>query len=333
MNFYVVGLAAVLSAYASVSLAAAAGLRLAWPALRRSLGRVAPRGRAACLLALRLAPTAAGLILGAGLVLPAFAAFEPRDTREAIGPIVAVLGGFGLLMLAVPAVQLARVACKTADAVAAWSRLSSTIGIPEAGVPVLRLNTTRPLIALAGVRRPRLFIAAPVLDKLSARHIAAIAAHELAHLSARDNAKRLIWTAVFDPVAWSRAGREMLADWELAVEEAADEQAIAGGSTSRAGLAGALVAAARLAPSGSWPELSMSAFYRSSNLERRVRRLLEEPPAAIPRGSGRGRILGVTLLFLALGWMLSVYELRRPVQSFVELAVRAGTPSTSAGSR
>jgi hypothetical protein len=284
-------------------------------------------------MAVRLAPTAAGLLLGAGLVLPAFAAFEPRDTREAIGPIVAVLGGLGLLLLAVPAVRLTRVARKTEKAVAGWSRVSSPVGIPGAGVPVLRLNTTLPLIALAGVRRPRLFIAAPVLDKLSARHVAAIAAHELAHLSARDNAKRLVWTAVFDPVACSRAGREMRADWELAVEEAADEEAIATGSTSRSGMAGALVAAARLAPSGSWPEMSMSAFYRSSNLERRVRRLLEESPVALPRGSRRGPAFGIALLLLALGWMLAAYELRRPVQSVVELAVRAGVATTSAGSR
>ena len=56
---------------------------LCGPILRRLSG-YAPSIRTRALGAIRLSPALAGLVVSAGIVLPLFTWFEPRDTRETI---------------------------------------------------------------------------------------------------------------------------------------------------------------------------------------------------------------------------------------------------------
>src|SRR5205823_5089341 len=100
-----------------------------------------------------------------------------------------------------------------------------------------------------------------------------------AHVSARDNLKRLLIRACPDvfgaPCALDRA-------WTAAAEEAADARAAAERPAARLDLAQALIHVARLAV----PEVPalVSAFYLGGSIDARVRRLVDLPaePASAP---------------------------------------------------
>lgn len=323
---------AVLAALATVTLVTGVAVSVAWPALRSRLARSQPRRRGNALLILRCLPMATGLFAGAGLVLPAFAEYEPSAGHERIAPIAAALALAGLVLMVGAAVRFGRAVRKTGSAIAGWSRLASPASGGDAGLPVFRVDVGYPVIALAGLRHPRLFVGAPVLDGLPAWQLDATIAHERAHASAHDNAKRLLWSTLWDPLCWSRAGGEMLLDWEFAAEESADQAAVDGGETTRFAVAAALIGVARLAPAPLAPELSLASFYQARNLERRVRRLLEKGTAPVG-AARRTAVARIGLLLLAGSAILAACELRRTVHGVVEIAIRADTPSTSAGSR
>ena len=125
-----------------------------------------------------------------------------------------------------------------------------------------------------GVWRPELFVATRVAEACTPGEIAAVAAHEHAHVAARDNLMRAAFAAT--PFVGSSAGWLERA-WATAAEEAADLTARNGGSGVT--LAAALVKVAGLAmPVGPRPALA-SALIGAGALEGRVRRLLDPPPA------------------------------------------------------
>jgi Zn-dependent protease with chaperone function len=194
----------------------------------------------------------------------------------------------------------------------------------RSGVPLWRLDDSLPLAVLAGLRRPRIFIASGILDRLDDGQIEALAAHELAHHEGRDNVKRLLGNGCADPIAWTRTGREISSDWELALEESADARAVSAG-VEAGDLAEALVAVARLHRGGPWLEAPAAAFYRGGGLEKRVKRLLDEPAQPESRRRrGRPR-LWTGVLVVAAVWMLAVIGLSRPVHALIERGVQAGT--------
>jgi beta-lactamase regulating signal transducer with metallopeptidase domain len=105
--------------------------------------------------------------------------------------------------------------------------------------------------------------------------------HECAHVSARDNVKRLLIRACPDvagpPVVLERA-------WAAAAEEAADAVAARLSPAARLDLAQALIRVARLAVPQT-PPLA-SAFYLGGSIESRVRRLADPmPESPMPRWS------------------------------------------------
>jgi beta-lactamase regulating signal transducer with metallopeptidase domain len=187
-------------------------------------------------------------------------------------------------------------------------------------IAAFRIDSPLPVVALTGSRRPVLFVAGCVLDRCETRLLAAMTAHETGHRRAADNLKRLLLSACVDPLGFSPAGRTIAAAWESAAEEAADDDAVAAG-TSPADLAEALVFVARLSPHGAWPVVPAAAFYAGGTLERRVRRLIENPESHrdVTRPL-RGRRIAAALL-VAAAWLLAAEALHRPMYRLVESAV------------
>jgi beta-lactamase regulating signal transducer with metallopeptidase domain len=111
-----------------------------------------------------------------------------------------------------------------------------------------------------------------------ADELAAMMAHEAAHVAARDNLTRLLFAgAPVVPFA-ARAFLQMESAWVAASEEAADDAARRD-ERSAVALASALTKVARMA-SGRVPLLHASAILSGSSVEHRVRRLLEVAPDA-----------------------------------------------------
>lgn len=318
MTFYVLGVCVVLATFGAVTLAASGALRLLWPLAKERIAELDPRPRARCLLALRLAPAGLGLLASASVSLPAYLEFEPRDTGEVAGVALLALAAAGLALAGLSAARFSWAAARTRRLSRAWARAAASVQVPGVAFPVYRLEGRLPVVALTGWRRPSLFIAGAVLDRCEPRLVYAIAAHETGHQRAADNLQRLLLAACADPLALSRAGREMAAAWEAAAEEAADDDALSSG-TPAVDLAEALVSVARLAPLSTWPAMPAAAFYRGERLERRVRRLLRFQAAAHP--ATRGRAALAAPLLAAVLWLLAAEALHRPVHRLVERAV------------
>ena len=317
MTFYVLGAYAVLATFGAVTLMMSGALRLIWPLSRTKIAQLDPRARARCLLLLRLAPAGLGLLATASVTLPAYWRFEPRDAAEVAGPALLALAAAGLLLVCLSMARLLWAAAGTRRLRREWARSACAVTVPGVTLPVYRLNGTLPIVALTGCCRPTLFIAGAVLDGCTPRLVSAIAAHETGHQRAWDNLQRLLWTATADPLAFSRAGREMAAVWETATEEAADDDALSSG-TPAIDLAEALVSVARLIPASAWPAIPAAAFYRGERLERRVRRLLRSGVARSVRAPGRA---AATVLLLAVVWLLAAEALHWPLHRLVERAV------------
>jgi hypothetical protein len=271
------GVSVVLASYFVGSTAAAVAARAAWAVRRRVQTTPAPR-----ILRCRLAPTVAGAALALGVVAPAFLLFEPRDTGERMTLSLALLGLGGLALGATAVARLLLELVRTRRLVRGWERTARPIRLPACPVPAFSVATVFPVVAVTGVLRPRLFVSAALLRRLTPAELSAVVGHEIGHLRAHDNLKRLLLRACVDVAAWTGWGRDLDERWHEAVEDAADDHAVNGSGAARLDLADALLKVARL--SGSLDlACPTSALFRGERVARRVRRLLTDPGSAASR--------------------------------------------------
>ncbi|MGH9472729.1 MAG: hypothetical protein ACRD1M_08300, partial [Terriglobales bacterium] len=284
--------------------------------LRRAARRDA-RGEARRLLVWRLAPALLSATVVGLLCLPSYLWLEPRGDREA--------WGWGVCLVAIAGLALALdVGRRAARALLlSWRygwrcrQQADPDARPESGCLVL--SSRQPVMALAGLWRPRILISRSVLACLTPEQLAASLRHEQAHRAAGDNWKRLLLAST--PAPGPRLARLERA-WARAAEWAADDHSVTSpGRSPRARarhslqLAGALVAVARLgAPASEAPLVSAllsahraptaaPAHAASRELEARVRRLLESPPSPPRRatlGLWRAAALAATAAVVAL---------------------------------
>ena len=277
-----------LSAFVAVNLVAGGLAWLAWPALSARFASLPPRSRAWASFASKTAPLAAALAAAAFAGL-AFLAFEPAGSGERAGFSLFALAGAGGALLGAAAARTLVAVIRSRRLVRAWTRAAPAIALEDTDLRAWRVDMAFPLVALTGLWRPGLLVARPVLERCTPAELAAIVSHERAHVAALDNLKRLCLYAAADLFGSLARGREMDRAWQDASEEAADQRALAAG-TSRLDLASALVTLARIgAGAPRCPLPAGSTFYRGGGVERRVRRLLAEadPSPHASRGQAR----------------------------------------------
>lgn len=270
MSFALLGLGLALALFAAGAAGLSLVVALAFPTLERASHGLEPRARASLLFGLGMLPAVGGAVLAVGLVLPAWLAHEPREAEEQAGPVLLFLASVGILLVLVRFGAALGDVLRTERTVNAWI----AAGQPLAGLPLpaTRFPHAFPVAALAGWRRPRLLLADRLLGALSPAELEAVVAHELSHLEARDNLKRLLLRAAPDPLAFFGAGARLRRAFEEAAEAAAD--ATAARRVSPLGLAQALMAVAALVPPGQRLELSVATVHREGSLATRVRALL-----------------------------------------------------------
>ena len=303
MSFALLGLAVAFALYLVGSCGLALVVGLAFPALDRAAQRLRPRLRAFVLFGLGLLPALGGASLSLGLVLPAWLAHEPRDGDERAGPVLLLLAGAGVLLVVLRLGAALRDHLRTERTVREWT----AAGQPLPGLPLAATHFPHafPVAALSGFVRPRLLLADHLLLALQPDELEAVVAHELSHLDARDNLKRLLLRAAPDPLAFFAAGACLRRAFEEAAEAAAD--ASAARRVSPLCLAQALVKAAALVPPGQRLEMSAAALHRDGSLEARVRALLEaHDHEAPPDPCGLGSVGGASLLAVAALFLLVV---------------------------
>ena len=261
---------------------AAAGLAagLASRAIVRLAETMRPRSAARVLFGVRALPC----VLGAGAVLffcvPSYLWLEPQSYSERMGwacLTLALLGAAGWLG------SFARVARALAASVRfrrACQEAGCTILLLDESSTAVIVNKDGPLLALAGLFRPRLIISDALVRSLSLEELQVALLHENAHRDSRDNLKRLVLLLAPAPIPFFRVFSSLEQSWAKLSEWAADDEAVRGDSQRALSLATALLLVARMM--GTAPRLSFlhtSLCAGDHDLSARVDRLLTLQPA------------------------------------------------------
>lgn len=295
MTYWLLGAALTLSTFAVVAAVLSVVSAGTAALLSRRLQAVAPADRAARLFRLRLVPALGAAMAALGLTLPVFLVFEPRDTVEAVPVALAALSGAALAIVARGAWRAVASWRATRAAVRRWIARGRRLDL-GAPVPAFAIDDDFPLVAVAGFARPVLFIAERVLRECPDGEVRAMVAHECAHVTARDNLKRLWMRACPDVLP---RGGALERAWVAASEEAADAAAVSVCPASAYDLAQGLIRVARLAPVAA-PDLA-SAFYLGGSVESRVRRLVSPPVPVAVRSPRRFVLAAAALLAVGAG--------------------------------
>jgi hypothetical protein len=246
------------------------------------------------LFGLRIAPAVVSVAFVAAVFVPSYLVFEPREAVEGFDVTLtfgAIAAGTMLTYaLAQGAVAWRRTAARTGE----WLRGATPLsGAPDA-VPMFAIHAPAPLMALAGLVRPRVFVSERLLTALTPQEFVATVAHELSHWRARDNVKRLAMRAAPDWLRGTSVARRIERQWAVAAEHRADDCGAGRDASTRCTLASALVKVARLAPSAPAALEPISTLVGGGELASRIERLLDESstPAAARR-SRRSVAVGV----------------------------------------
>ena len=316
MRYYALLLLIASAAYAAASIGVAAVSALAWPRVKRTLTPAPSPQRAWTIAAWRLAPAAAGFALSAVLT-SAFLRFEPADTTEVPG----------LLLVAFAALTGWLLASALARGAQAWAaafecgRLLRSCGrltVRPDGTRIWIVDTDYPVAAVTGIFRTRLLVSRRIINECTPGELDAVVRHEAAHVRRRDNVVRAAMLYLPNPLALVAAGRDMQHAWAAAAEESADDAAVGYEVEKRTVLASALVrvAAMTTVPVPRW--MPALAFYEGTNLENRVRRLLQSGRLA-SRFSRRS--LTIAAGALAAFALALTEQAAREIHSLMEAAV------------
>jgi len=270
--------------FGAINLAASAAVSaVAWRLERRDHAAGLATS-AAVLFALKLLPGLVSVFFTLAVFVPAQWRFEPEGAEEEAGVCLSMLAAVGLVTIVLAVQRGLRDARRTSRIEREWQGRATTGeiagGLP---VPVFCLPDAAPILSLAGIWKPRLFVARPVLEAFSPDELDVSVAHERAHLDARDNLKRLAMSCSPDLLALWRPGRHLAGRWRAAAEFDADARAARGSEERAVTLAAALLKIVRLAPR---PVVAAPGvgFYDGTVLWARIDRLLAPRAVEAPAG-------------------------------------------------
>lgn len=288
-----------LATFGAASTAAAACVAFCWTRIAPALAGFAPSARARLLFLLRIAPAVAGLVAGS-VAIRAFMRYEPLSTTEVPGLLLVSTTVFGAALLVIGLWRLVTGCWKTVRFVWMMERTGTPIALAGVTLPTFQLETSFPLVAVAGLIRPRLLIARRVLEQLPSDELQVVVRHELAHATRRDNVIRLLVSGMPDVLSWAGRWIRLERAWCEAAEEAADDLATDHKQDARLCLASALVRTAKMAERHSAPRVPLLAFHDGESVERRVRRLVAGTSPAADTASPLRRLAVVAILITAL---------------------------------
>jgi Zn-dependent protease with chaperone function len=251
--------------------------------IQRGLIRLRAAGAPDALLLLKLVPGVVALFFTFVVFLPAHWRFEPEGAEESAGYTLVALGTLGAVTLVLAVRRAVRDAGATRRVERGWrERASGPTTFLGARLPVYGLPDPSPVISLAGLVRPRVFVARPIVAAFTSDEMEVSLAHELAHHDTHDNLKRMLVACSPDLLGLWPSGRALERRWRAAVEFAADDRAVGGEKSRAVALASALIKVARLSPAAVAAG-SSSTFYDGTLLAARIDRLLspgfdQEPP-------------------------------------------------------
>jgi beta-lactamase regulating signal transducer with metallopeptidase domain len=298
-----------------ISFASRAAVRMAESMRARSAARF--------LLAVRLLPAALGIAAVLTLCVPSYLWLEPQASPERIGWICLALALLGAAGWFVSIARVTRALTFSMRFKRAWEQTGCETLLRGESAKAMIVEKDAPLLALAGVFRPRLFVSQAVLRSLSAEELDMALQHENAHRMSRDNLKRLFLLLAPTPIPLLRSFSSIEQCWKKLSEWAADDEAVRGDSHRALSLAAALLRVARM---GTAPRLSFlhtSLCADDHDLSARVERLLgirplPAKPLAPARSLALGSGLGIAASIAAgLAWPAILSTVHRLLELFL----------------
>ena len=216
-------------------------------------------------LGLRSVPAVASFAFVGAVFVPSYIRFEPRQTIEGFDLTVTLCAAGALTLIVASAARAARAWQRASRQAALWMSHPRPFDASSGAVPAYTIGSAPvPLMALVGVRSPRVFVSDRLLEALSREELDLTLAHEASHARSHDNLKRLLMRLLPDALAVVPIARAIERQWASAAEHAADRAATLGDAAARCTLASALVKVARLMPAAGPPV--GSGFSRTSDL-------------------------------------------------------------------
>ena len=281
---------------------------LAAPGAIKLAEKMRARSAARFLFFLRVIPASLAAIVVLGVGVPSYIWLEPRATEESAGLACCAAALLGGAIWCVSIVRVLHAALRSSRYASQCKRIGREMPREGACVPTSVLDVDAPVIALAGVFRPRVLVSRSVIRALSPAQLEATLRHENAHRISRDNLKRFLFLVAPGIFPLTRSLQALEHAWARFSEWAADDEATRGDSRLSLLLAAALVRVARMGAAPQ-PSLSMTPLIAGDrDLSTRVDRLLRGQPAAPASGWRRSTILSTAavvvtvLLAAAMEW-------------------------------
>jgi beta-lactamase regulating signal transducer with metallopeptidase domain len=296
------------------SLASRAAVRMAESMRARSAARF--------LLAVRLLPCGLAISTVLALCVPSYLWLEPQASSERIGRACLALAILGAAGWFASLARVTRALFFSARFNRAWQRTGCETLLRGESSKAVIVEKDAPLLALAGVFRPRLVVSKAVLRSLSAEELDLALHHENAHRISRDNLKRLFLLLSPTPLPLLRSFSSIERCWAKLSEWAADDEAVRGDSHRALSLAAALLRVARMGAALRLSFLHTSLCADDYGLSARVERLLRiEPLPAKPhstRSLAIGSSLGMAVCIAALlAWPATLSSVHRLLELFL----------------
>jgi Zn-dependent protease with chaperone function len=203
---------------------------------------VTQRSLASFLFALRVLPLAASIVITFAFVVPSFQLLEPRSIDEGIGEMTLAFGVCALGLIVFGCLRVIAAQTKTWRVTARWIEGARPLDSNESNLRLLTFRSCgeAPPLTLVGVRNPRVLVSQSAIELLSREELRIALQHEVAHMQARDNLKKLIFR--FCPFPGMS---KLESAWSQAAEMAADDSAV-GNLDNAIDLAAALIKLSRL---------------------------------------------------------------------------------------
>jgi Peptidase family M48 len=285
----------VVNAGAGLIVSAASG------AAMRVAGTMRARGAARFLFGIRILPFALGIGAVLGLCIPSYLWFEPQGTPERVGVGCVALVVLGAASWLVAMGRASRALAISRRCGRLWKETGHEYRLPGESSRAMVVEKEAPLLALAGILRPRLIVSRGVLEALSDDQLDVALDHENAHRVSRDNLKRLLLLLVPDSIPFVHGLGTLEEGWARVAEWAADDEAVQGDSNRAVSLASALLRVARMGPGPRLSFLHSSLVGGDRDLAARVERLLEfETGNGQPASQTRSLTLGAGFAMSAL---------------------------------
>jgi Zn-dependent protease with chaperone function len=271
--------------------------------------------------AARVAPAAVALLFVAGVFVPSYWRYEPRESVEGFDITLTVLALAAAGLFAVAFVRGASAWIGAVRRTRRWMSTAQPLALAGTQIPAFEIDAAAPIIALVGVLRPKLLVTRGLVAALTDEELAASVAHEIGHSRAKDNLKRLVMRATPDLLAFTSCARAIERRWASAAEHRADRIAAAGHPEARCALASALVKVARLMPTITPIAQPISTLVDGGEIASRVERLLVDSAPVTRRGTPVAA--WTTALLVAAACGVSYAPLLRLVHITTEILVRS----------